>query len=238
MVGKSPEPNCFTCQHRDRTEWCTLSEGEIALLDEARLSRTYGAGEVIYNQGADCRGIFCIESGLVGHRKYDAEGNSALIRICGPGETIGYRSFLLNSEHMLTAEVLMPSRVCFIEKKTVQDLLSRNPALGMRFLRRAASDLSDAEDRYFESVTLSARARVVHMLLVFYQRFGETTATGECVMDLPLSRQDLAALIGIVPESMSRLIRRLEDENVARFDGRRVCLPYPDRLLDEIGPVF
>jgi CRP/FNR family transcriptional regulator len=72
------------------------------------------------------------------------------------------------------------------------------------------------------------------MLLVLYERFGQDTGLGEHVLDLPVSRQDLAALIGIAPESMSRTIRRLEEEQFAQFDGRRVHLGDLDRLFDEI----
>ena len=237
MVGQPTQLNCFTCQIRQKSEWCTLTEKETALLNTVKRTRSYSAGEVVYSQGADCRGIYCIETGLIGHRKYDAEGKSILVRLCGPGETIGYRSFLLNSKHMLTAEVLMPGRACFIERGTVQRLLTENPSLGLQFLKRAASDLTYTEDRFFRSATWSAKARVIHILFVLYQRFGDDVAPGEHILHLPLSRQDLAALIGIAPETMSRMIRWLENERIARFDGGQVHLLDVDRLLDEIEPI-
>lgn len=234
MVDRPAQTSCFTCQAREKTEWCALSESEVALLDKVKSSRAYAAGEVVYDQGEECRGVYCIESGLVGHRKCDADGNSVLVRLCGAGETTGYRAFLSGTDHSLTAEVLMPARICFIRRSLVQRLLAENPSLGMRFLNRVAGDLTDAEDRFFHSVTQSAKVRAIHMLLVLYERFGRETGPGEHVLELPVSRRDLAALIGIAPESMSRTIRRLEEEEIARFDGRSVRLANIDRLFDEL----
>ena len=204
------------------------------LLNDVKITREYGAGEVIYSQGAECQGIFCIESGLVGHRKYDAEGYSALIRLCGPAEFIGYRAYLCGSRHRLTAEALLPTRVSLISRRRVQRLLAENPSLHVQFLRKAVADLTDTEERYFHSVTRSAKVRAIHMLLDLYERFGSDTPSGEHVLELPLSRQNLAALIGIAPESMSRTIKRLEAEQLVQFDGRRVHLRDLDRLFGEV----
>ncbi len=53
-------------------------------------------------------------------------------------------------------------------------------------------------------------------------------------LDLPLSRQDMAAMIGIRPESMSRTIRSFEDDKVAIFSGRQVHVPSLEALFDEL----
>ena len=139
---------------------------------------------------------------------------------------------------MLTAEVLLPAHICFIERGLVQRLLTQNPSLGTRFLDRAISELTETEDQILRSATQVAMTRAIHMLLVLYERFGRETEAGEHILDLPVSRKDLAALIGITPESMSRTVRRLEMENFARFDGRRVQLRDMDTLHKQIGLAY
>ncbi|MFB3135749.1 MAG: helix-turn-helix domain-containing protein [Rhodospirillales bacterium] len=54
--------------------------------------------------------------------------------------------------------------------------------------------------------------------------------------DRRLARQDLAAMIGIRPETMSRAIKQLEEDGVAYFSGRSVQVPDVKRLLREIEP--
>ena len=162
--------NCFTCQARGRTEWCVLTDEELALVDQGKVSRQYLPGEVIFHEGDECRGVHCIESGLVGIRKMDVGGNEVLLRLSHPGDTMGYRSFLAGNDHNNSAEALEPSVICLVGGGTVRSLLEKNPTLGLRFLKHAARDLDDAEEKVLQSTTLPVRARFAHLLLVLKDR--------------------------------------------------------------------
>ena len=228
------EKNCFTCQTRERTEWCVLDDDELQQVDVGKTCREYLPGEVAFHEGDSCRGVHCIESGLVGIRKTDANGNEILLRLSYPGDTMGYRSFLAGDDHNNTAEALEPTVLCFISGNTVRTLLLNNPSLGLRFLRHAAEDLNAAEERVLQNTTLPVRARFAHLLLVLKDRYGVAGDNGELDIELPLSRQDMAAMIGIRPESMSRTIRSFQEDGVARFSGRRVKVPNITDLFDEL----
>jgi len=226
--------SCFACEARDVSEWCALSEEDLTLIDDAKKTREYLPGEVLFHQGDPCLGLYCFEKGMVGIRKVDPDGNSVLLGISFPGETLGYRALLLSEEHQVSAEALKPTTICFIDKSTVRALLDRNPALGLQYLKRAARDASEAEDKFLQSVTLSVRARFAHLLLVMRDRYETVSSDGEVTMELPLSRQDLAAMIGIRPETMSRTIRQFESDGIAHFSGRTVRVPKVADLFDEI----
>ncbi len=226
--------NCFTCQTRDRTEWCALSDGELKLLDAGKESRTYQPGEVIYREGDPCNGVHCVESGLISIRKLSAAGDQILLHLNEPGDTMGYHVFLAGTDHHNSAEVLSPSVVCFINAPTVRNLLEQNPSLGLRFLRHAAKDLDAAEDKVLEIATQSVRARFAHLLLVFKDRYGSVSPTGEVTIDLPMTRKNLAAMLGIQPEPISRVVHAFQKEDVARFSKRQVCVPHIDNLLNEL----
>jgi CRP-like cAMP-binding protein len=137
----SPPLNCFTCQNRERTEWCVLSEKELELLDRGRVIKNYMAGEVIFNEGDACSGVYCLEDGLVGVRKSNADGYSMLLHLNSPGDTMGYRAFLAGEDYHASAEALEPSRVCRIDTATVRSLLNQNPALGLRYLKKVSRNL-------------------------------------------------------------------------------------------------
>ncbi len=226
--------NCFTCQARGRTEWCVLTEEELALVDQGKVSRQYLPGEVIFHEGDECRGVHCIESGLVGIRKMDVGGNEVLLRLSHPGDTMGYRSFLAGNDHNNSAEALEPSVICLVSGGTVRSLLEKNPTLGLRFLKHAARDLDEAEEKVLQSTTLPVRARFAHLLLVLKDRYGVASEDGTLDLELPLSRQDMAAMIGIRPESMSRAIRSFEEDNIAHFSSRRVHVARIEDLIREL----
>jgi len=233
-ANPSTPRNCFTCQSRGRTEWCVLTDDELELVNQGKSCREFLPGETVFHEGDPCGGVHCIESGLIGIRKINASGSEILLRLNHPGDTMGYRSFLAGNNHNNSAEALEPSVLCYIDGATVSSLLKINPGLGLRFLMHAANDLDDAEEKVLQSATLPVRARFAHLLLVMRDRYGVAGDNGDLTLDLPLSRQDMAAMIGIRPESMSRTIRSFEEDNIANFTGRRVHVPSLEVLIDEL----
>lgn len=228
--------NCFNCQIQDKTEWCVLNEDELKRLDQGRVTKEYLPGEVIFHEGDSCRGVYCIETGLIGVRKTDSEGNSVLLYLVGPGDVLGYRALLADEDYRASAEALEPTRICQIDTATVRTLLEKSPALGLRYLKRVSTSLGNAEEKILHNATLSVRARFAHLLLVLLDKYGERKEVGAIDFELPLSRHDLAAMIGTTPESMSRTIRKMETDGVARFTGRTVHIPDIESLVQEFEP--
>lgn len=231
-----PGANCLECPMRQRNEWRVLAEEDVKLLAQARKSRRYRAGETIFTAGEPSYGIYCIVSGATAMRQIDTEGNTVLIQISYPGDTLGYRGLLLGERRRFSAEALGPSRVCFIDQQVVKTLMDRNPALGLQFLRRINTDLDDAHNKLVQNATLSNRDKFVHLLANLMDRHGHAAPDGSRVMNLPISRRDMASMIGARHETLSRIIGRLEEDGVARFSGRTVCVSRPHSLINEIRP--
>lgn len=189
----------------------------------------------LYDQGDAGNGVYCIQGGLVGLRRVDADGNSVLLRLCPAGTTVGYRAFLSKEPHVNSAEVLTPSVVCFIDRSLVAALLSKNPQLGERFLEHSIADLSATESDHVRILTKSLKSRFLHIMMVFYEQVGYQDQAGCPSLDIPVKRADLAEIIGAQPESISRLIRKLQVEGLLQFEGRHVRITDMDALLREAG---
>ena len=228
--------SCFTCQSRNRSEWCMLSDDDVALLDGAKVTKTYRPGQIIFAQGDLCKGIYCIESGVIALRKTDAGGNSVLVRLAHSGQALGYRAYFAREEYAASAEALKPSTVCFIKASVLSGLLKHNPTLGLKFLEHLAQDLANAEETVLRNVSLPVRIRLAHLLLTLKDRYGSVNDEGNIVISLPMKRQDVAALLGARPETLARTIHALETDKVASFSARQVMIPDLDNLLDEIDP--
>lgn len=226
---------CRTCPTRTRSEWRELDSGEVALLDAAKVVRTYEPGETVFAQGTACHGIHCIGAGALALRCRDGGGRSAIVRVLISEQTVGWADLFSGCPHGTTAEALTEARVCLIDHTAVGALLRRRPALGAALLRRLSCDVVAAEQATLQAVTLPLRARVAHVLLALRERFGEVDEAGVLHIALPLSRRDLAAMVGARPESITRTIRALERGGVASFRGRRVAVADLDCLLDAAG---
>ena len=236
LDGVQPSANCFSCQWRDRSQWCALERDDIGYLDRQKRCVSYKAGEIVVRQGDPCEGVYCLEAGTVALRKTDEHGNTALVRLCHAGDTIGYRDFFRDAPSGTSAETLTPSRICFVGRGAVHSLLSHNPALGLTFLRRIALDLDQAEQTILEAGSFPVRTRLAHLLLTLRERYGSVDDQGVLTISLPLARQDIASILGSRPETIARVIHGLEADQVARFSGRNVIIDDLDMLLDEIEP--
>ena len=134
-----PRPNgrarCIDNRIRANTAWATLTEDEVDLFNRRVLCREYTPGETIFMEGDICNGLYFVEGGLVGIRKVDIDGQSALVRLAAKGDTLGYRPFLARQCHRAGAEVIEDARICFINSETVREILQNNHDLALQFLQ-------------------------------------------------------------------------------------------------------
>lgn len=216
------------------SEWDVLADEEIVLFNTNASHRTYSAGETIFIQDDICKGLYIIESGLVAVRKMDDEGRSVVIRLGYPGDTLGYRPLLAKEHHRASAEVTKETRICFIDAKTTRELALSNPDLGMGFLERTVKALGEVEERFFEVAVQSVRVRLVHLLILLRDKCGRFASDGTLILELPLTRQDLASMIGARPESVSRAFLELKKDGLAESSGREIHVTQYDRLIEEL----
>lgn len=191
---------------------------------EALRPRVVEAGQLLFRQGDPCQGIYSIQSGLVGMRRADADGNSALLSLQMKGDVIGYRALLSRAPHASTAEALTTTRVCFVEASRIAAAMDRNPAVKDVFLHRALDELDRTEAKCASLLTVDLKARLLQLLHQLSESLGCKSEGASRVLDLPIQRKDIAALIGATPESISRVIARLRSEGLVSFDGRKVTI--------------
>jgi len=226
--------SCTTCDAREHSEWCSLPHEEVATLDRSKTCNLYKPGQVIFYQGNQCLGLYCIESGTVAIRRTDTAGNSMLVRLATRGHTLGYRTFFAGGEYSASAEALSECRICFVDRSTVERLMEDQPTLAVNFMHRMALELGESEEARLQTYTMPVRARFAQLLLSLKGRYGMVHDDGTLDIELPLARQDMASMLGTRPETIARVIRELEQDDVAHFDGRHARIPDLDALLDEV----
>ena len=118
----------------------------------------------------------------------------------------------------------MPSRVCTVGERDARNVIRASPAVLARIARRCADGLDQYRDRMKARETLSNKDRLSELLNHLMEVFGEAAQDGRRLR-LPMPRQDLADLVGVAPETLSRLLSQLEREGVLRVSGRRIEMP-------------
>lgn len=227
--------SCFACRHQASSVWRDLEGKDLSHLDATKTCNIYKAGQSIFYQGNPCLGLFCIESGTVALRKLDNHGNEMLVRLVFSGEVLGYRTFFAKGSYSNSAQALTDCRVCFIDQPTLKLLMDRDASISRHFLHDMAETLRHAEETQLQAMALPARSRLAKLLLDLKESFSEVREDGSLLIKLPLSRQDIASMLSLRPETLSRLIRSMEKSQIAIFKKREVLIHDLDALFDEIG---
>lgn len=224
-----PHP-CGKCAFYNKSIWQPVSSGSVSVLSQGFSRKELNAGQVLFEQGAENRGVFCVSKGLIAVRALHRDGKSTLLKLVYPGEVLGYRSFLENDRHKTEARALQPSRVCTVAHRDANRVMQGNPAVLSRLAGRCVSEIDHSRERIISAATTPNKERLSALLYRLMETHG--VRSGDSLqMRLPLSRSDLADLIGVQPETMSRLIKRLREDGELVISGRDIQMPIPDLPL-------
>lgn len=226
-----PKPNpgshpCSQCAFYYQSVWQPVGESSVAELTHQFKRIELPKGQVLWEQGSKNAGVTCVSRGLIALRSLHPDGSSTLIRLAYPGEIIGIRSFLTGRVHQSEAMALLPSRVCVVSQSKASQIVQNNPGVLSRLTIRCIDEIDRSHDRIIAGATMSNKEHLAALLHRLMDAHGEKVG-GFYRMRLPLSRSDLADLIGVQPETLSRLVGRLKKEGRIIVTGREVVMPIP-----------
>ncbi len=190
----------------------------------------WARGERVFRQGAAARSFYVLVEGRVKLTKLTADGQLVLLRFVLPGEAFGGVSALGARQYPVSAEASEDASALAWNGKTVEALLRRHPQLAMNFIDLLAERLHDMQNRYEELATQQVEQRLARILLRLVQRAGKRV-DGGVLVDLRLTRQDLAEMSGTSLFTASRILNRWQDAGVIESKRQRILIRHPHGLV-------
>jgi CRP/FNR family transcriptional regulator len=129
---------------------------------------------------------------------------------------------------------LEASELCFFHRRDLPELVKGTPDFAMALAAYAVERLARAERELADLFLKNARQRLANALLTLGRRFGKRTPRGT-LLDLPISRSELANFVGIALATSSRLCKELKDEGVIRTRGRQMFIVGWGKLEENDG---
>ncbi|MGD8414795.1 MAG: Crp/Fnr family transcriptional regulator [Candidatus Latescibacterota bacterium] len=182
---------------------------------------------LLFRDGAPARHVFLIGEGLVKAFKSTAGDRIQIVNILGPGEVVGAKA-LTRSHYSESAATLSRSLLFKWDKTAFLDFVSTTPALSVAFIELLNSENAALQSLLCDLGTKKALPRVASCLLLFMKKQvkpGETRP-----FQLPISRQEMGAFLGLSPETVSRQLKDLTSSRVIRLDHRRLTVLNLDHL--------
>jgi len=227
-------PDSMDHQAPGKSVWSALSPAQFDFLHKHQIVRSHAQAEVLFDVGTHCVGLMTVTEGTVLSERQGSANQARRLHLIEPGEILGWADMFSGGIHHTRAICMTDVKVTVVPANLVQDLVKCQPLLGLGLLSHAAREMERTEQGALEQIQDSARRRLARTLAALKDQHGQARDTGEIDIALPMSRRDLADLIAVRPETLSRLIRELETDAVASFGLRNVRIPDLDVLLDEI----
>jgi CRP-like cAMP-binding protein len=201
---------------------------EEIIASSIRIRRRRGEG--LFRQGAPAQSFYLLEQGQVKLTQLTADGELVLVRLVVSGEAFGGVAALKERTYPVSAEAAENCVALSWKGRTMDRLLREHPQLAMNFIAFLAERLHDMQARYEELATEQVEQRLARTLLRLVQRAGRRVEGG-VLLDVRLSRQELAEMTGTSLFTVSRILNRWQEAGVIQLRRQRILVRHPHGLV-------
>ena len=229
-----PIPLCEKCALDSDSIFRHLKKDEHDDINFQKDFRSYKRGEVLYHEGNRINGFYCIKGGIIKIFKTGFDGKEQIIRFAKQGDIIAYRSVLSNEPACTSAKVIEDSSVCFIPSEILSKLVKSNSDFSLDLMRLTCLELGEANSYITDIAQKSVRERLAEVLLKLITDFG---IDEEGFLEISLTREELANMVGTATESVIRLLSEFKGDKLIELSGRKIKV-LDIKGLKKISNVF
>lgn len=212
---------CEQCIVREFSSLKALNKEELVKLAECKTSRLVKKGEVIFEEGENVNGIFCVKDGVCKLTKLSSNGKDHIVKLVTKGELLGQRSMISEEPVNLSAVALEDMQVCFIPKSEIMGFFDKNNQFSMNVMRTICGDLKDADSQMVNMAQKTVKERLAETLLYLQDTFSKNEDDS---LKIQLSRDELASMIGTATESCIRLLSDFNKLGLIELKGKKIIL--------------
>lgn len=223
---------CDTCVVRNRAICAALDTEELKALNAIGRRRMLEPGESLMWEGEDSVLVANVVDGVLKLSTGTEDGREQIVGVVYPSDFIG-RPFGSTSGHGVTA--LTQAKVCVFSRRDFDAFAREHPALEHKLLQRTLAELDRTRRWMLLLGRKSASEKLASFLLEMSERLVQpgcdtTVETPLRRFALPFSRQQVADVLGLTIETVSRQFTRLKADGLIDLPSRREVV-----ILDRAG---
>lgn len=220
---------CSQCTVRERAICQSLSEADLAELNRIGRRQSIKRGQTLVWQDEESLVVGNVIDGVLKLTASTVDGRDQTLGIMFPADFIG-RPFGQTSNHSVIA--LTDAQICTFPRSAFDEYAQGHRDLEHRLLERTLTELDRARQWILLLGRKSAGERVAAFLASLVARLGESDDNGPIRLSLAMSRQDMADLLGLTIETVSRQITKLREEKIIETPDRRTVIVLDRETLE------
>jgi len=189
---------------------------------------TVNRGQLLFKEGDPVTGIFFVRSGILKvHKKWDNE-KELIIRFAKGGDIVGHLGLGNLPSYPVSATAIAKATVCYVDLDFFNASLNVNHELSIKIMRFFGIELQESEKRMRNLVHMSVKGRVAQALINLKNQFG---LNEQGIVNIEITRQDLASYSGAVYESLFRTINDFTERDIVTITGKSIMIKNEAMLL-------
>lgn len=222
--------NAGSCGNSCKGFFCTLDPETVGLAQRSKVTNIYRKGQMIFKEGNPSFGLFSIGSGKVKITRTGPDGRDSIVQIASAGDLIGHYNLLTDSRYFSTATAIEDCTICFLDKHFVFTTVQRNTVLAIELAKKLSIEMSEAEMKFTSMLQRNVRERLAGLLLNLATSFGATEGK-QIRLDIKMTREELASMIGTVTETVIRFITEFKEEGIIAEEGKTIYIVNEEKLV-------
>ena len=222
---------CENCIIRQFNSLRAMNNEELKKVSDSKITKVVKKGKPIFEEGEKLNGVYCVRNGVSKLSKLSANGRDQIVKLASKGEVLGQRAVISDESSNLSAVAVNDMEICFIPKESIVRTLQQNPNFAVEVLRHMAHDLKEADDVIVNMSQKTVKQRVAEAFLYLRNNFGEDE---EKFLNLTLSREDIANVVGTATESAIRIISLFKKKGYIKTSGKKIGITDERKLIDLI----
>lgn len=226
MAKLTGRGDCLTCPIRYRSVFSAIPENQLPdVIGDFRTSViAFSPNETIYHEGLTASHTYTLRKGLIKLTKSLPDGRTQIVAIIGHGELFGFDG-MADEDYNHTAIALNECEVCKLPMKELAVIRANNPSVDKAMVQGWIQSLRAAENMLLELGTKKAPERLASFLL----KWGKDKEPGQWI-DLPMSRTEIAELLGLTIETVSRFLADWKRQGFIENTRSTIRLTDPEGL--------
>lgn len=229
--------NCDRCKNQLCASkvpiFSNLNNEELLEIVNMTGHNNYSKGENIFLEGDEAETLYLINEGKIKLYKYTKDGKQQILHILSEGDFFGELNLFKNSQYGFSAEAIGSSKICTLTKSKMKNIILSKPEIGIKILEVVGDRLSKVESLAQHLATNDVESRLAYLLVDMMESYGKKTAKG-IEIELPISREDMSNYTGVARETISRKLKKFEEEGYIKLVGTKKVVILEEEILRDL----
>ena len=199
-----------------------LPEEQLKEIHHYTKVRQVAKGSTIFWEGEPGEGFHYVKSGKVKIVKMSDDGREHIIKILNAGELFAEVLLFTTVPYSAIVVAVENSQIGVIPNSDLEKLVLNNNSLALELIKALSEKLVYAQQKIKNLALHDVTARTAEVLLTLGREQGQQKADGSIEIELDMSRQELANLVGTTRETVTRTLTALKKEQIIDYDGGRI----------------